>query len=155
MSLRHFPPYVKYNLCDCYLSYLPHLVPRRSRGTATVRLLARVAWRAARWWGIATLLRPARRATRRRSVAALLLLRRATVATLLRRRTTVTTLLRRATITTLRAAGISLLVLGVVRRVDGTKNKLEDPKIGGKVDRRVSTSHLGRLVLEVASAIDV
>jgi hypothetical protein len=73
----------------------------------------------------------------------------------LRRRTTVTTLLRRATITTLRAAGISLLVLGVVRRVDGTKNKLEDPKIGGKVDRRVGASHLGGLVLEVASAIDV
>jgi hypothetical protein len=116
--------------------------------------------RAARRWGVATLLGPARWATRRRGVAALLLLtiallRRATVATLLRRRATVTALLRRAAIATLRAAGVSLLVLSVVRRVNGTKNELQDPKIGGKVDRRVGTSHLGRLVLEVASAIDV
>jgi hypothetical protein len=82
-------------------------------------------------------------------LAVALLRRRATVATLLRRRAAVTTLLRRATIATLRAAGVCLLVLGVVRRVNGAENELEDPKIRGEVDRRVGPSHLGGLVLEV------
>jgi hypothetical protein len=100
--------------------------------------------RATRRRSVTTLLRPARRATGRRSIAALLLL---TIALL--GRATVTTLLRRATIATLGATGVSLLILSVVRRIDGTKNELEDPKIGGEVDRRVGTSHLGGLVLEV------
>jgi hypothetical protein len=51
-------------------------------------------------------------------VLTIALLRRAAVATLLRRRATVTTLLR-TTIATLRAAGVCLVVLCVVRRVDG------------------------------------
>jgi hypothetical protein len=143
-------------LCKPYLSYASYLIPRRSRGTATVRLLARIARlrRATRRRSVTTLLRPARRATRRRSVAALLLLtiallRRATVAALLGRRTAVATLLRRAT----KAARVALLVLSVVRRIDRTENELEDPKIGGEVDRRVGTSHLGGLVLEVGSAV--
>jgi hypothetical protein len=78
--------------------------------------------------------------------------RRATITTLLRRRTAVATLLRRAAKPTL--SGTALLILSVVRRIDGTKDELEDPEIGGKVNGRVGTSHLGGLVLEVASHID-
>ena len=63
----------------------------------------------------------------------------------------VTTLLRRATVATLRGmtTSVSLLILSIVRRVDGSKNELENPKIRGEVDGRVGASHLSGLVLEV------
>ena len=64
---------------------------------------------------------------------------------------TVATLLLELT----RARNLSgaLLVLGVVAGVDSTENELENPKIRGEVDRRVSTSHLSRLVLVVGCAV--
>jgi drug/metabolite transporter superfamily protein YnfA len=44
---------------------------------------------------------------------------------------------------------VGLLVLGVVAVVDGTKEELDDPEIGGEVDGRVGAGHLFLLILEV------
>ena len=46
-----------------------------------------------------------------------------------------------------------LLVLGVVGRVDGAHEKLEQPELGGQVDARLA-HHLGLLRLVVGGAVD-
>lgn len=136
------------------------LVPRRGRRRATVGLLAwvpRRARRTTRWRGVATTaaLGPTGRATGRRSVLLLLLtvlaLGRTTIATLL------TILLLRGLAVLLLGRGdlgASLLILGIVGRVDGTEDELEDPEVGSEVNGRVGASHLSGLVLVVGSAVD-
>lgn len=138
-----------------------HLVPRRARATGVGRVLSRVlarwrstlaiAWLLAavlrRLLSVSTLLWPTRRRSRRCSVVLL-----TTVALLLRRRTSVSTRLRPTVSSLLRVA--SLLVLRVVAWINCTEDELEDPEIGGEVDGRASTSHLGGLVLVVGCAID-
>lgn len=49
---------------------------------------------------------------------------------------------------------VSLLVLGIVRRVNGTEEQFDDPEVGREINRRVSVRHLVLLVLVVGSAID-
>lgn len=48
----------------------------------------------------------------------------------------------------------ALLVLSVVGRVNGSEDEFENPEVRGEVDWRLGASHLGRLVLEVGSAVD-
>lgn len=148
-GLHPFPRCVRYASHEPSLAYL---VPRRSRGSTTVSLLARVTrLRRAAWRRSVAALRSAGGSTGRRSVLLLLLavvgLSGTAVASLLWRRAAVTALGRGS-------AGVSLLVLGVVRRVDGAEDELQDPEVGGEVDRWVGTSHLGGLVLEVGRDID-
>ena len=44
---------------------------------------------------------------------------------------------------------VTLLVLGIVARVDRTEEQLQDPHVGGEVDRGVCTGHLLLLVLKI------
>lgn len=44
---------------------------------------------------------------------------------------------------------VALLVLRVVASINGTEKKLDDPKIGCKIDRRVCAHHLFLFVFEV------
>jgi len=49
---------------------------------------------------------------------------------------------------------VALLVLRVVASINGTEKKLDDPKIGCKIDRRVCAHHLFLFVLEVGCAVN-
>lgn len=136
-----------------YTRNIDCLVPRRGRRRAAVGLLAwvpRRARRTTRRRSVTTTaaLRPAGRATGRRSVLLLLL------AVLTLGRATVAPTLLTVLLLGRRNLGAALLVLGVVGRVDSAEDELEDPKIGSEVDGWVGTSHLSGLVLVVGSAVN-
>jgi hypothetical protein len=104
-------------------------------GRSAVRLLA--LWRvAAGLLAVALLRRRAVLALRGRS-AVLATLRWGTAVALLGRRSVAA------------RSRVSLLVLGIVGAVDGAKEELDDPQIGGEVNRGVGAHHLLLLVLEV------
>jgi hypothetical protein len=103
-------------------------------GRSAVRLLA--LWRVAAGLLAVALLRRAVLALRGRS-AVLATLRWGTAVALLGRRSVAA------------RSRVSLLVLGIVGAVDGAKEELDDPQIGGEVNRGVGAHHLLLLVLEV------
>jgi hypothetical protein len=100
-----------------------------------------------------------------RRTAGVTLLRR--LAVLTRRRCTITLLGRLAILTGRRCTAITLLrcsialrravgslVLGIVRRINGSKEQFHNPEVRGKVDGRDGARHLFLLVLVIGSTVD-